>query len=103
MSVACAFAHDLQQIIVLRALQGFFGGVLFPLAFTITLTMLPKSKQPVGLAMFAGSATFAPAIGPVIGGYLTNTYSWQYIFYVNLGTDIRPICIPRSGISMPSG
>src|ERR1700758_4562486 len=46
MSVACAFAHDLQQMIVLRALQGFFGGVLIPLAFTITLTMLPRSKQP---------------------------------------------------------
>ena len=84
MSVACAFAHNLQQMIVLRAMQGFFGGVLIPLAFTITLTMLPRSKQPIGLAMFAMSATFAPAIGPTIGGYLTETYGWQYIFYVNL-------------------
>ena len=84
MSVACAFAQNLGQMIVLRALQGFFGGVLIPLAFTITLTMLPKAKQPVGLALFAVSATFAPAIGPTIGGYLTETYGWQYIFYVNL-------------------
>src|SRR5579883_1532110 len=84
MSVACAHAETLQQMIVLRALQGFFGGVLIPLAFTITLTMLPRSKQPMGLAMFALSATFAPAIGPTIGGYLTETFGWQYIFYVNL-------------------
>jgi DHA2 family multidrug resistance protein len=84
MSVACAFAQDLTQMIVLRALQGFFGGVLIPLAFTITLTMLPPAKQPVGLALFAVSATFAPAIGPTIGGWLTETYGWQYIFYVNL-------------------
>jgi len=84
MSVACAFAQNLEQMIVMRALQGFFGGVLIPLAFTITLTMLPRSKQPVGLAMFAMSATFAPAIGPTIGCYLTQTYSWHYIFYVNL-------------------
>jgi DHA2 family multidrug resistance protein len=84
MSVACAFAQNLNQMIVLRAMQGFFGGVLIPLAFTITLTMLPRSKQPVGLALFAVSATFAPAIGPTIGGYLTETYGWQYIFYVNL-------------------
>src|ERR1700734_3272821 len=84
MSVACAFAHDLNQMIILRAMQGFFGGVLIPLAFTITLTMLPRAKQPIGLAMFAMSATFAPAIGPTIGGYLTETYGWQYIFYVNL-------------------
>jgi DHA2 family multidrug resistance protein len=46
--------------------------------------MLPRSKQPVGMAMFMLSATFAPAIGPTIGGYLTETYGWQYIFYVNL-------------------
>ena len=84
MSVACAYAQNLDQMIILRALQGFFGGVLIPMAFTITLTMLPRSKQPVGLAMFAVSATFAPAIGPTIGGYLTETYGWQYIFYVNL-------------------
>jgi MFS transporter, DHA2 family, multidrug resistance protein len=84
MSVACAFAGNLGQMIVLRALQGFFGGVLIPMAFTIIIIMLPKSKQPIGLAMFAVSATFAPAIGPTIGGYLTETYGWQYIFYVNL-------------------
>jgi len=84
MSVACAHASTLQQMIAMRALQGFFGGVLIPLAFTITLTMLPRSQQPTGLAMFALSATFAPAIGPTIGGYLTETYGWQYIFYVNL-------------------
>ena len=84
MSVACAFATNLEQMIAMRALQGFFGGVLIPLAFTITLTMLPRSKQPIGLALFAISATFAPAIGPTIGGYLTQTYNWRYIFYVNL-------------------
>jgi MFS transporter, DHA2 family, multidrug resistance protein len=84
MSVACAFAQNLTQMIVLRAMQGFFGGVLIPLAFTITLTMLPRAKQPIGLALFAVSATFAPAIGPTIGGYLTETYGWQYIFYVNM-------------------
>jgi DHA2 family multidrug resistance protein len=83
-SAACALAHDLSQMIVLRALQGFFGGVLIPLAFTLIITLLPKAKQSVGLALFAVSATFAPAIGPTIGGYLTENWGWQYIFYVNL-------------------
>jgi len=83
-SAACALATDLQQMIVLRAIQGFTGGVLIPLAFTIIITLLPKSKQPIGLALFAISATFAPAIGPTIGGYLTENLGWQYIFYVNL-------------------
>ncbi|MGH6678206.1 MAG: MFS transporter, partial [Bradyrhizobium sp.] len=59
-SAACALAHDLPQMIVLRAVQGVTGGVLIPLAFTLIITLLPKAKQPIGLAMFAVSATFAP-------------------------------------------
>jgi DHA2 family multidrug resistance protein len=84
LSVACAFAQDLPQMIALRAVQGFTGGVLIPMAFTLIITLLPKAKQPVGLALFALSATFAPAIGPTIGGYLTENWGWEYIFYVNL-------------------
>src|SRR6202012_1400016 len=83
-SAACAFAQNLEQMIVLRGLQGFSGGVLIPMAFTLIITLLPPAKQPIGLAMFAVSATFAPAIGPTIGGYLTENWGWQYIFYVNL-------------------
>ncbi|MBR0797047.1 multidrug efflux MFS transporter [Bradyrhizobium jicamae] len=83
-SAACALAQDLPQMIVLRAVQGFSGGVLIPLAFTLIITLLPRAKQPIGLALFAISATFAPAIGPTIGGYLTENWGWQYIFYVNL-------------------
>ena len=82
-SAACALAQNLPQMIVLRAVQGFTGGVLIPMAFTLIITLLPKPKQPIGLAMFAISATFAPAIGPTIGGYLTENLGWQYIFYVN--------------------
>jgi MFS transporter, DHA2 family, multidrug resistance protein len=84
LSAACALAQDLPQMIVLRAIQGFTGGVLIPMAFTLIITLLPKAKQPIGLALFALSATFAPAIGPTIGGYLTENFGWQYIFYVNL-------------------
>jgi MFS transporter, DHA2 family, multidrug resistance protein len=83
-SVACAFTHDLPSMIVMRGLQGFAGGVLIPMAFTMVLTKLPKPQQPVGLAIFALSVTFAPAIGPTIGGYLTENYGWQTIFFVNV-------------------
>ncbi|MDR3467697.1 MAG: DHA2 family efflux MFS transporter permease subunit [Xanthobacteraceae bacterium] len=83
-SVACAFAHDLPSMIVMRAFQGFFGGVLIPMAFTLVFTRLPKPQQPIGLAMFALAVTFAPAIGPTIGGYLTENYGWQTIFFVNV-------------------
>ena len=83
-SVACAFAHNLGEMIVLRGLQGFSGGVLIPMAFTLVLTRLPKPQQPIGLALFAITATVAPAVGPTIGGYLTENYGWQYIFFINL-------------------
>jgi DHA2 family multidrug resistance protein len=83
-SVACAFTHDLPSMIAMRGVQGFAGGVLIPMAFTLVLTKLPKSQQPIGLAIFALSVTFAPAIGPTIGGYLTETYGWRTIFFVNV-------------------
>src|SRR6202521_5682041 len=83
-SVACAFTRDLPSMIAMRGLQGFAGGVLIPMAFTLVLTKLPKPQQPIGLAVFALSVTFAPAIGPTIGGYLTENFGWQTIFFVNV-------------------
>ncbi len=82
-SMACAFAHNLGEMIAMRGLQGFAGGVLIPMAFTMVVTRLPRSQQPIGLAMFAIAVTFAPAIGPTIGGYLTENYGWQKIFFIN--------------------
>lgn len=82
-SMACAFAHNLGEMIAMRGLQGFAGGVLIPMAFTMVATRLPKAQQPTGLAMFALAVTFAPAIGPTIGGYLTENYGWQTIFFIN--------------------
>src|ERR1700733_12337070 len=83
-SALCGQASSLSEMIVLRALQGFAGGVMIPLAFTIVMTMLPRSKHPIGLAGYAITATFAPAIGPTIGGYFTDNYSWHWVFYINL-------------------
>jgi MFS transporter, DHA2 family, multidrug resistance protein len=82
-SIACAFTHDLGSMIAMRGLQGFTGGILIPVAFTMVLTKLPKPQQPIGLALFALSVTFAPAIGPTIGGFLTENYGWQTIFFIN--------------------
>ena len=83
-STACAQSTSLGMMIVLRGCQGFTGGILIPMALTIVLTFLPKSKQAVGMAMFAITATFAPSIGPTIGGWLTDNFGWEYIFYLNI-------------------
>ncbi|MBX9694056.1 MAG: DHA2 family efflux MFS transporter permease subunit, partial [Cyanobacteria bacterium] len=83
-SMACAFAWDLNSMIVFRAAQGFFGGTLIPMAMTIILTSLPKEKHPIGLAIFGLTATFAPSIGPALGGWLTYNWGWKFIFYLNV-------------------
>jgi MFS transporter, DHA2 family, multidrug resistance protein len=83
-SVACSFAHNLGEMIVYRALQGLAGGSFIPLAFMIIMTRLPPAKHPLGLTIYSVSAIFAPAIGPVIGGYLNDNFGWQAIFLLNL-------------------
>ena len=83
-SVCCAFAQNLNMMIVFRALQGITGGALIPLAMTVNIITLPPSVRSIGSAIFAMTATFAPAIGPTIGGYLTDNYGWQWIFFINV-------------------
>jgi MFS transporter, DHA2 family, multidrug resistance protein len=83
-SICCAWSWNLSSMIGFRALQGFTGGVLIPMAFAIVLTTLPPAKQPIGLAVFSVTAVFAPSIGPTIGGWLTENFGWEYIFYLNV-------------------
>jgi MFS transporter, DHA2 family, multidrug resistance protein len=83
-SVCCGHAHSLDLMILFRVLQGFTGGVLIPLSFVVILTYLPPSKQPIGMALFSVTATFASAIGPLLGGWLTDNYGWPFIFYMNV-------------------
>lgn len=92
-SVLCAFCGNLQELIICRALQGVTGGALIPLAFSTILKVLPKSKQSIGLAIFGMTATFGPSIGPSIGGYLTDNYGWQWIFFINIPPGIALITI----------
>lgn len=83
-SMGCAAANSLPMMIVCRALQGLAGGFLIPMAFTTMLTMLPPAKRPIGGALFGITATFAPTIGPTLGGLLTDGLGWPFIFYINV-------------------
>ncbi|MGZ5200760.1 MAG: DHA2 family efflux MFS transporter permease subunit [Telluria sp.] len=82
-STLCGAAWNLQSMIVFRMLQGFTGGALIPMAMTLVMTRLPANKRAVGLAIFGLTATLAPAMGPTLGGYLTDIYGWPSIFYIN--------------------
>ena len=92
-SICCAWSESLGQMILFRAGQGFTGGVLIPMSLTIVLRTLPKAKQPIGLALFSMTATFAPSIGPTIGGWLTDNFGWEYNFYLNIVPGILLIAI----------
>jgi DHA2 family multidrug resistance protein len=83
-SLLCSFAWNLESMIVFRAMQGFTGGALIPLTFTLTLIKLPDHHRAKGMALFAITATFAPSIGPTLGGWLTESWGWEYIFYINV-------------------
>ena len=84
LSCGCGLATNFPEMVVLRGFQGFAGGVLIPLSLTCVLTLLPERARPTGFALFALTATVAPAIGPTIGGTITDLYGWRYIFFLNL-------------------
>ncbi|KVN23082.1 disulfide bond formation protein DsbA [Burkholderia pyrrocinia] len=83
-SLACSLAPTISTMIVARALQGAFGGVLIPLSFQLIVTELPPSKHPLGMALFAVANNVAQAAGPSLGGWLTDAYSWRWIFYLQI-------------------
>lgn len=83
-SIACSTAPDIGTMIAARALQGAFGGVLIPLSFQIIASELPVSKRPLGMALFAVANNVAQAAGPSLGGWLTEAYSWRWIFYLQI-------------------
>ena len=84
MSFMCAQASTINEMIVFRALQGFIGGAMIPTVFASAYTIFPRSKLPIITPVIGLVATLAPTIGPTIGGYLTDLFSWHWLFLVNI-------------------
>ncbi|MGD8109059.1 DHA2 family efflux MFS transporter permease subunit [Vibrio sp. TRT 17S01] len=97
-SLLCSFSWNMTSMIIFRAMQGFSGGALIPLAFSLVVQLLPLNKRAVGMALFGVTATFAPSIGPTFGGWLTENLSWHYIFYINLPPALLVISMIRYGL-----
>jgi DHA2 family multidrug resistance protein len=83
-SVACGMATSLPALILFRILQGAAGGGLAPLSQAIVLEAFPPEKQSQGIAVWGLGVLLAPVIGPLAGGWITEHYSWRWIFYINL-------------------
>jgi DHA2 family multidrug resistance protein len=83
-SVLCGMASSLNILIASRVLQGLAGGGLQPSSQGILLDAFPAEKQGAAMTMFGIAALLAPVVGPTLGGYITDNYSWRWIFYLNL-------------------
>src|SRR5215218_538846 len=84
MSVMCATSTSIEQMIVWRALQGFIGGGMIPTVFASAFTVFPPEKRRVVSPVIGLVATLAPTIGPTVGGYLTELFSWHWLFLINV-------------------
>jgi len=87
-SLLCATATSLNEMILFRALQGFIGGGMIPTAFAAAYTIFPKNNQAGVMALVGLTVTLAPTIGPTVGGYLTELFSWHWLFLVNVPAGI---------------
>jgi MFS transporter, DHA2 family, multidrug resistance protein len=83
-SFACGSATSLALMLLARAVQGAGGGALQPLSQAILLESFPPQKRGMAMAVFALGVVVAPVLGPTLGGWLTDTYSWRWAFYINI-------------------
>jgi MFS transporter, DHA2 family, multidrug resistance protein len=83
-SALCGAAVNLPMLILARILQGAGGGAMVPIAQAILLESFPPQKRGIAMATFAQAVVVAPIIGPTLGGWITDNYSWRWIFYINL-------------------
>jgi DHA2 family multidrug resistance protein len=83
-SIGCAACHSLAPLLAFRVVQGFFGGMLIPSVFSAVFLLLPKEHRVRATALAGVAAMLAPTLGPLIGGFLTERYSWHWIFLINV-------------------
>jgi DHA2 family multidrug resistance protein len=83
-SMLCGMAQSLVEIVLFRVLQGLFGAALVPLSQTVLLNINSKERQGPAMALWGVAVMAGPVLGPVLGGWLTEAYSWRYVFYINL-------------------
>ena len=87
-SLLCGLAGNLGQLILFRVIQGLAGGGLQPSSQGVLLDAFPREKQGVAMTLFGFAALLAPVIGPTLGGWITDSYSWRWVFLINVPVGI---------------
>lgn len=88
-SFLCGFAHSMTELIIFRALQGFFAGPMFPMCQTLLLVIFPPMKRSMALALLSMVTVVAPIVGPITGGWLTDNYSAVDLLHQRADWDFR--------------
>ncbi len=102
-SVMCGFAPNLPVMVIGRTMQGLTGGLMMPTAMTIIIDRMPRAQQPIGFAVFALTTITGPLIGPALGGWMTETISWHYGFFINVPVGALLLVLLMIGLPKQSG
>ena len=100
-SFLCGIAPSLGTLLIFRVLQGAGGGGLQPMAQAILADTFPPEKRGLAFALYGVTAVCAPAIGPTLGGWITDSYSWRWIFYINIPVGILALALVYSLVEDP--
>jgi DHA2 family multidrug resistance protein len=100
-SFFCGFAVSLPMLIVFRVIQGAAGGALQPLSQAVLLESFPPEKRGKAMGMWGLGIVVAPILGPVLGGWLTDSYSWRWVFYINIPVGIACLLMTRAFVWDP--
>jgi DHA2 family multidrug resistance protein len=100
-SLGCAASESFASLIAWRVLQGFSGGTLIPAVFSAVFLLFPTSRQSVATTFAGVLAVLAPTIGPIVGGWITETYSWHWLFLINVipgivSAALASVLLPRA-------
>ena len=98
-SLGCAASNSFDALIAWRVLQGFAGGTLIPAVFSAVFLLFPVPRQGVATMLAGVLAVLAPTVGPVVGGWITETYSWHWLFLINIAPGI--ISATVAGMLLP--
>lgn len=95
-SFLCGTATSLTEMVLLRVLQGLFGASMVPISQAILLDSYPREKHGMAMAIFGLGIMLGPILGPTLGGYLTEYYSWRWVFFINIPVGIMAVLMTMS-------
>lgn len=102
-SAACAASNGFETLIVGRIVQGFAGGVLIPAVFSAVFLLFPVRQQGLATTLGGVMAVLAPTVGPLVGGWITQTWSWHWLFLVNVGPGIVAAMVAAAFLPREAG